>query len=284
MDELFRAISDPVSPFLRNAFIAGLFASVACGVIGSYVVARRISYIAGSISHCVLGGIGVALYLSREAGVAWFDPMYGAVAVALSAAAIIAWISLKFRQREDTVIGALWAIGMAVGLLFSWNTRGFQSDLMSYLFGSIDIVSGADIRLIGGLNVLVVGVAVLTYDKMLAVCFDEEFARLRGVNVGFYYVLLLCLTALTVVLMVRVVGVMMVIALLTLPSAVASFLSRKLWQMMLYSTAFCMLFTMGGIAFSYLREFPSGPCIVMFAGATYLIAVATRALFGAFGK
>jgi zinc transport system permease protein len=272
MHDFIEALREPGVPFLRYALIAGVLASVAFGVIGSYVVARRISYIAGAISHCVLGGIGVALYLQNVGGLEWCRPMYGAVASALAAAVVLGLVSMYARQREDTVIGALWATGMAVGLLFIAKTPGYI-DPMSYLFGNILLISKQDLWMIVGLDALTVGLGVFFYHKFLAVCFDEEFARLRGVHVQVYYMLLLCLTALTVVLLMTVVGIVMVIALLTLPAAVAGQFSRRLWQMMGLAVLFCLLFTTLGLAVSYEHDLPSGPTIIVVAAAAYLAVV-----------
>jgi len=272
MGEFLAALRDPNIPFLRYAFLAGMLASVAFGIVGSYVVARRISYIAGAISHCVLGGIGAALFFRERMGWAWCNPMAGAAAAALLAAMIIGVVSLYARQREDTVIGALWAIGMAIGLLFIAKTPGYV-DAMSYAFGDILLISRGDLWLVAALDLLVVGLGVFFYHKLLAVCFDEEFARLRGVRVDLYYLLLLCLTALTVVLLVTVVGIVMVIALLTLPAAVAGHFSKRLWQMMLLSVIFCLVFTAAGLTCSYTYDLPSGPTIIIFAGAVYLVVM-----------
>ena len=240
------------------------------GIVGTYVVTRRITYIAGAISHCVLGGIGAACICRSRVGLAWCNPMYGAVAAALLAAVIIGLVSLYARQREDTVIGAVWAVGMAVGLLFFAKTPGYV-DPMSYLFGNILLISRA--RPVAGGRAGRAGGrhrACCFYHKLLAVCFDEEFAELRGVQVKFYYLLLLCLTALTVVLLVRVVGIVLVIALLTLPAAVAGHFARQLWQMMALAVLFCMAFVTAGLAVSYTPDLPPEPTIILIAGAAYL--------------
>jgi len=264
--------------FLQYALLTGVLASVACGIVGSYVVARRISYIAGGISHCILGGMGAARYLQVVYGWQMAKPLYGAVAAALLAATIIGLVSLRAKQREDTVIGALWAIGMAVGILFISQTPGYSEDLMSYLFGNILMVRGSDLWLVIGLDALVVAVCVVFHNPLQAVCFDEEFARLRGLRVEFFYLLLLWITALTVVLLVTVVGIVMVIALLTLPAAVASHFSKTLKQMMVLSTLFCALFTAGGLALSYSPNLPAGATIIVLAGATYLAVTLVRRL------
>ena len=271
MTDFFQALSDPAIPFLRYALVVGLLASVSLGIVGSYVVTRRITYIAAAISHCVLGGIGAALYLNAAVGVSWCHPMYGALAAAVISALIIGLISLYARQREDTVISAVWAVGMAVGLLFFAKTPGYV-DPMSYLFGNIFFISAYDVWLVAAMDAVVVGLGLGFYPKLLALCFDEEFAELRGVQVKLYYLLLLCLTALTVVLLVRVVGIVLVIALLTLPAAVAGHFARQLWQMMAIAILLCMAFVTAGIAVSYPLNLPSGPVIILIAGAAYLLA------------
>jgi zinc transport system permease protein len=266
-------------PFLQYAVLAGVLASIACGVIGSYVVTRRITYIAGSLAHSVLGGMGAARYIQTVYGWDWLHPLHGAVAASLIAAAIIGVVSMRAKQREDTIIGAVWAIGMAVGILFIFKTPGYNEDLMSYLFGNILMVSANDLWLIAGLDALVVMAGLLFYKQLLAVCFDEEFARLRGIHVEFYYLLLLCLTALTVVLLVTVVGIVMVIALLTLPAATAAHFTKRLWHMMVLSVVFTVIFTTGGLVLSYGPNFPPGATTIVLAGIAYvLVLMGTRIL------
>lgn len=269
----------PRYPFLQHALLVGVLAGVACGIIGSYVVTKKISYIAGSISHTVLGGLGAARYFQVVHGWDWFAPLYGAVLASLLAALAIGLVSMKARQREDTVIGALWAVGMAAGILFISQTPGYNEDLMSYLFGSILMVSAQDLWLIGGLDLLVVIVAALFYNQFLAICFDEEFARLRGIRVEGFYLLLLCMTALTVVLLVTVVGIIMVIAIITLPAAVAGEFTKRLWHMMLLSALLTVAFTTTGLALSYGPNLPAGATIIVIAGAAYLVSVVGVRLF-----
>jgi zinc transport system permease protein len=259
--------------FLQLALLAGVLTSIACGIIGTYVVVRRITYIAGGIAHCVLGGMGVARYFQVVNGWGWLQPLYGAIAAALVAAVIIGLVSLKAKEREDTVIGALWAIGMAAGVMFISKTPGYSQDLMSYLFGNILMVSRGDIWLIAALDAIVVAAGVLFFRQLEAVCFDEEFARLRGLNVEFYYLLLLCLAALTVVMLITVVGIVLVIALLTLPAAIAGHFSRRLWQMMALAILFSALLCSGGLALSYAPNLPTGATIVLLAGAAYLATI-----------
>lgn len=262
--------------FLQHAFLSGLLASVVCGVIGTFVVVKRISYIAGGISHTVLGGMGAALYFQTVHGWQWLSPIHGAVAASLISALVIGVVSLRARQREDTVIGALWAVGMATGILFISRTPGYNTDLMSYLFGNILLVSSDDLWLLLGLDILVLGCVVIFYRQFVSVCFDDEFARLRGIKVEFYYLFLLCLISLTVVLLVTVVGVVMVIAMLTLPTAIAGFVAKDLRQMMFISVLLCAAFTSTGLAASYAPNFPTGATTILLAGATYLVFIIVR--------
>jgi zinc transport system permease protein len=269
MTEFLAAL--PRHAFLQYALLAGLLASLACGVVGAYVVSRRISYLAGAMAHSVLGGLGAARYLQVTQGWEWCQPLYGAVAAALLSALVIGLVSLKARQREDTIIGAIWALGMALGVLFIAATPGYGVDLMAYLFGNILLVSPTDLWLMAGLDLVVALVGLGLYRQLLAVCFDEEFARLRGLNVDLYYLLLLALTALTVVLLATVVGIIMVIALLTLPAAVAGHFFKRLWQIMAGAVGLSALFTSLGLGLSYGPDLPAGAFIILLAGVVYLL-------------
>ena len=266
--------------FLQYALLTGILASLACGVIGTFVVVRRITYIAGGISHSILGGMGAALYMQKVHHWESANPLLGALAAAIVSALVIGVVSLREKEREDTVIGAIWAVGMAVGILFISRTPGYNADLMSYLFGNILLVSASDLWLLACLDVIVIAIAVVFYHQFLGVCFDDEFARLRGLRVEFYYLLLLCLTALTVVVLVTVVGIVMVIALLTLPAAIAGFFSRSLRGMMALSAVLCMAFASSGLALSYGPDFPAGATTIVIAGAAYLLVILSRRLLG----
>ena len=260
-------------PFLQNAILAGILCSISSGIVGTYVVLRRITYIAAAISHCVLGGLGAAKYLSVVYGWTWLKPVYGAVFTALIAALIIGWISLKAKEREDSVISALWAVGMSVGVLFIYKTPGYNEDLMNYLFGNILMVSSEELYLIAALDIITIILTCAFYKQTVAVCFDEEYARTRGVNVEFYYLLMLCMTALTVVLTVNVVGIIMVIALLTLPVAISSKFFNRVWKIMLGATVIGMIFTGTGLMVSYEPNLPSGAVTIVIAGVAYLLTI-----------
>jgi len=274
-------------PVLLCALAAGLLISIACGVVGTYVVTRRITYLAGGIAHCVLGGMGAAVYCRKALawslvdpvwGIQWISALSGAIVAALLAAGIIGVVSLRCKQREDTVISALWASGMAIGVLFIWATPGYQQDLMGYLFGDILIVSPAKLVPIAILDAVVIVVSLLLYKQFVAICFDEEFARTRGVRVEFHYFTLLGLTALTVVLLVSVVGVVMVIALLAIPVAIAEQFARRMWQVMVLAVLLSMSLTTTGLAISYGPDLPSGPTIVVLTAGLYLTVLLIKTL------
>jgi zinc transport system permease protein len=262
--------------FLQYALLAGLLASIPCGVVGSFVVIRRISYIAGGIAHTVLAGLGVVHYLQVVHGFTALSPMAGAVLAALLAAGVIGWVSLHLRQREDTVIGAVWAMGMATGIIFISLTPGYSTDLMSYLFGNILMVSATDLWLIAVLDLVVLVVVVLFHKQLLAVCFDSEFATLRGVHVERFYFLLLGLTALTVVLLVSVVGIILVIALLTLPAAMANLFAGRLRNMMITASVLCALLTTAGLALSYGPDLPAGAVTILLTGVAFFATALLR--------
>jgi len=270
--------------FLQMAVLAALLSSVACGVVGTFVVARRITYLAGGIAHATLGGMGLARYLHSVHGWELLTPLHGAVSAALAAALVIGFVTLRAREREDTVIGAIWAIGMAVGLVFIAMTPGYSQELMSYLFGNILMVTVSDIWLILALDVVVIALVVAFHNQFNAVCFDAEFARVRGINVEFYYLLLLVLAALTVVVLVTVVGIVLVIALLTLPVAASGMLSRSIWRIMALSIATCLLVTESGIAASYILDLPAGATIILVAALFYAIALVISRIIRPSGK
>lgn len=251
--------------FLQAALIAGLLASIGCGVMGTYVVVKRIAFLAGGIAHSVLGGMGVALYFG-------FDPSTGALVAAVAAALLIGWVRLQWKTQEDTLIGALWAIGMAVGILFIAKTPSYQTDLMSYLFGNILLVPRESLWFMATLDAVLLGVVGTYHRRFLAVVFDEEFARLRGIPVTFFYLLLLVLVAITVVLLIRVVGLILVLALLTLPAAVAGHYVHSLGAMMLLATLLGSAVSTLGLALSYGPDLPVGPTIILLAGALYVVS------------
>ncbi len=250
--------------FIQNALIAGILVSMAAGIIGSLIVVNRMVFLAGGIAHTAYGGIGVAVYLGL--------PIFlGASLFALLAALIIASITLKQRERMDTFIGLMWAVGMAVGVVLIDITPGYQADFMSYLFGSILAVSESDLWFMGGLLAVIVFIMTFWYRDILAVSYDSEYATLRGINVALFYTLILVLSALTVVVAIKVVGLILVIALLTIPVYIAEKLSSSLFTMMLLSGIFSSIFTLLGLWFSYEYDVASGASIILVSATSLFL-------------
>lgn len=271
LGQLFRAGS-----IVQLATLAGMAASISFGVVGTYVVARRISYMAAAISHSILGGIGAAVFAQEALGWVWCTPLLGSVIAAVASALIIGWVSLCWQEREDTIIGAVWSVGMSVGFLFLYFTPRYRGGLENFLLGSILYIEPKDVWLTLGLGAVVAGASVLCYPKLLAVCFDEEFARLRGVNVPGYFLMLLVLAGLAVVLLVQLAGIVLAIALIVLPAATGLQAGRKLWHAMAVATGVAMFYVAGGIAWSYVGELPPGPAIVILAATGYFVMLAVR--------
>ncbi len=251
--------------FLYYALLGGILASIACGIIGPFVVVRKIGYISGGIAHTVLAGLGVAYFLGR-------NPITGALITSLIAALIIGWVSLKAKKYEDTIISVLWSMGMATGIIFMAKAPGFNIDLMSYLFGNILLITKHNLYLLFVLDLIIIIFIILLYKKLIAICFDEEFARLRGLKVNFYFLLLLCLVALTVVSLIQVVGLILVIALLTIPAAIARQYVNSVAQMIFVAIILGIIFTVGGLGISYQTNLPSGATIVLLAGIVFFIS------------
>lgn len=278
MTDFFADFIDAVKtvPLIRYALLAGIVSSLTFGVVGSLVVVRQIGYVASAIAHSILGGIGASVYYSRVYDLPWLTPMLGAIAAALLSVAVIGWATLKFKEREDTIIGAIWAAGMAAGLLFLHYAPGKAVNLESFIFGNILLTSRSDVIATLILGVVVMGLVALFYHKLVAVSFDEEFADLRGVSSKAYYFLLLTLTALSVVLMVRVAGLILSQALLILPAATASRFSRSLWTIMAGAVAITALANTAGLALSYQYDIPTGPFIVFLAVVFYALSYLLR--------
>lgn len=262
-----------INPLLLYAVFAGLAASVVSGIIGSYVVVKRIVFISGSISHSVLGGIGICLWLERSRGVDWASPLYGALIAAIFSALVIGWIRLHYKQREDTVIAAIWSIGMAVGVLFISQTPGYNVELTNYLIGNILWVTHQDIILLCSLDLLTIGVVLCLHKRFLAICFDEEQAYLQGLPVNSLYLLLLVLTAISIVLLIQVVGVILVMTMLTIPAAIANVFTSRLSIMMLIAIFISGAFCFSGTAAAYYLDWPTGATIALLAGIAYVLTL-----------
>ena len=250
--------------FLRNALLAGILASIVCGTIGSLVVVKRISFVSGAIAHSVLGGIGLAYFLGTS-------PILGAFVFAILAAVLISYVKQRKKQNEDTVLSAFWAVGMAIGIIFMSKTPGYNANLMSYLFGNILLVSNSDLLSLLLLVIVIISTVVIFYRQFIAIIFDEEFARLKKIKVDFMYTLLLILISLSVVILIRIVGIILVIALLTLPAAISRFFNRSIGGMMFWASVLGLVFTILGLWISYVLDLPTGSVIIVLAGLTYII-------------
>ncbi|NTV06443.1 MAG: metal ABC transporter permease [Chlorobiaceae bacterium] len=255
--------------FMRNAFLAALLSSVACGIIGTYVVVKKIGFISGGIAHTAFGGIGLGYYLG-------INPLFGVIPFSLAAALAIGLLSKKAKVAEDSAIGTFWAVGMAVGVICIGLKPGYAPDLFSYLFGNILTVPTFDLWMIMLLDTLIIAMVWLLSKEFLAISFDEEYAAVSGLNTMALYLLMLCLIALTVVVMMRVVGIVMVIALLTIPAAIARMFSRSLPGMMIQSVVLSALFSICGLWISYMLDIASGATIILVAGFSFMSAHALR--------
>ena len=248
--------------FIQNAVFAAMLSSVACGITGTFVVIRRLTYLGGGIAHSVLGGLGIAVFFG-------FAPMLGALGFALGAAMLLGWVTLRFKQHEDTVISALWSVGMAIGVIFMYLTPGYNVNLISFLFGNILMVTGRNLLLLAAVNIIILFTVIVLYRQLVAVAFDQEYAALRGINAGAIYLVILSMVALTVVILIQTVGLILVIALLTLPSSIARIMVKTTGAMMGLSVVFCLIFTFAGLALSFAANLPSGASIILVTGACY---------------
>lgn len=249
--------------FIKNAVYAALLASVACGVVGVYVVVNRIVFLSDGISHAAFGGIGIGYFLG-------LNPIYVAIFFSIASALGVGATSKKLGAREDTAIGVMWALGMALGILFVRLTPGYVPDLFSYLFGNILTVPRSDLWIMLALDLVVAAAAALLFKEFLAVSYDREFTQTLRVPVNIISYTLLTLVALTVVMLIRVVGVILVMALLTIPAAVSEAFTKKLAHMMVGATLLSLFFTLTGLWLSYVTNLPSGATIVILAAAVYL--------------
>ncbi len=255
--------------FMQNAFLAAVLVSVACGLVGTYVVVKRIVFISGGISHAAFGGIGLGYFLG-------LNPILSAIPFSIASALLMGLTSKKVKVSEDTAIGILWSLGMAIGIIFINLTPGYVPDLMSYLFGSILTVPTSDLLIMFILDIIIIVVVYLFRREFQGISFDEEFSQVMGMPTTAIYLLLLSLVALSVVVMIKVVGVILVIALLTIPAAIAKQYTYHLGRMMILSVILGMILTTGGLYISYLFNLASGATIVLVLGFGFLISSMIR--------
>jgi len=250
--------------FVQNALIAGVIVSFAAGIIGSLIVVNRMVFLAGGIAHAAYGGIGIAVFT----GIPIF---LGTSIFAIIAALFMAFVTINQRDKLDIFIGLIWAVGMAIGIIFVDLTPGYNVDLMSYLFGSILAVNSEDLYFMGILFIIILLVVTFKYRDILAVSYDSEYAQLSGINVKFYYTLILVLSAMTIVVAIKVVGLILVIALLTIPIYIAQNISSSLYWMMIVSGFIASFFTIVGLWLSYTYNLTSGASIILVSAVSLII-------------
>jgi zinc transport system permease protein len=250
--------------FVQNALIAGVLLSIITGIIGALVVVNRLVFLSGGIAHSSYGGIGLAIYFG-------FSISLGSAIFALASALLVAYLSIKNRDRTDTIIGVVWAVGMALGVVLVDLTPGYSGDLMSYLFGSILAVSKADLYFMGALAVVVVVFIHIFYREILAISYDSHYASLRGINSNFFYTAILVLSALAIVVSIKVVGLILVIALMTIPTFIAEKVSKSLYSMMIFSAIFSTIFTVTGLSISYAFDISSGASIILVSATVLML-------------
>ncbi len=260
--------------FTRLALLAGLLASVLGGVLGTFVVVKRLVFITGGISHAAFAGLGFCYWLG-------VDPLIGAVVVAVLAALLLGWVSDAGTRSQDALIGVLWAGGMAIGILFIHMTPGYAPNLMTYLFGDILTVVPRDVVLLAVLTTVTLGLLFVLHRGLVAVAFDETFARVQGVPVRALTLLLLVLVALAVILLIQVVGIVLLLALFTLPPMIALLLvARSFGLVLLVAVLTGLLMTTGGLAASWTMDLPTGPAIVLTGIVLGLVVWGTKKVFG----
>lgn len=263
MTELFQ------QEFLRNALYAGLLASLLCGVIGTLVVVNGVVFLAGGLAHGAYGGIGLAYYLG-------YPPLAGAALFSVALSTVVAGVTLRDSRKADAVVGVLWAVGMAFGILLLDLTPGYHPDLMSYLFGSLVAVPSEDLALMTAAAAFVLLAVALFYRPLEALSYDRDYARTRGLPVTALYVLLLALVALSVVLVISVVGLILVIALLSIPPYIAEKFSRSLLGMMVRATLLSLFFTLVGLLLAFRFNVTSGAAVIAVAGTGFFLSLLFR--------
>jgi len=262
-----------IPAFLFFSLAAALLASISGGIIGSYVVIKRLANLCGSISHSVLGGMGFFLWLQKVHHIAWCDPLLGAFFAAMISAWLIGWIHLRFRQRVDAIIAAVWSTGMSIGVIFLAMTPGSTADLSNFLLGNLLWITPADLVWLAIMTAIILSTVVFFYRPFLSVCFDEEQALLQGISLQKIYLLLLTLIALTIVLLIQTIGTILTIAILTLPATTANLFTKRMSSLLIMSVIASALISCSGIAASYYLDWPPGATISLGAAFLYFLAL-----------
>ncbi|MDY6801040.1 MAG: metal ABC transporter permease [Bacteroidota bacterium] len=251
--------------FIVNSLLAGILTSISCGIIGTYIVTRRMVFLSGGITHASFGGIGIGYYFG-------FNPVIAAAVFAVFSALGIEFLSKKTDVREDSVIGILWSLGMAIGIIFVFITPGYAPNLITYLFGSILTVSTLDIMLMAVVSVVIILVFIFFYHTILFVAYDQEFAQTHKLPVNFINNLLISLVALTIVLNIKVVGIILVISLLTIPQSIANLFTNEFKNIILISIVIGLMGALMGLLISYKINIPSGASIIFSLVIFFILA------------
>lgn len=252
--------------FMRNALIAAVLVNIACGIVGTYVVIKKIVFISGGISHAAFGGIGLGYFMGVS------SPIMVAVPFSLISAVAVGYMSKKSKLSEDTAIGIIWAIGMAMGIIFINLTPGYAPDLFSYLFGNILTIPVNDLIIMLVLDLIIILVIAIFFKEFNYISFDEEFSMVMGIPARILYILLLCLVALSVVILIRIVGVILVIALLTIPASICRQFTYSIKKLIISSIITGVILTAAGLWISYLLNLASGATIIIFMVAVFLLS------------
>ena len=252
--------------FFQNALIATVLVSIACGVMGSLVMINRLFSMAGGITHAAFGGLGIAFYFTLPL-------MLSVGGFTLLVALIVAYLSQNYPHRSDSIIAVIWAFGMAFGLILIDMSAGYQSDIMAYLFGSILAVSSEDLWALFIADIIFVFLVIIFYKQFVAISFDKEFALLRGVSVNFFYYLLIAMIAFCVVICIRAVGLILIIALLSVPCFIAEAYTKRLGTMMILSCVLSAIFCILGLVLSYVLNLSGSASIIMVACVGFALAL-----------
>lgn len=250
--------------FFQHALIGSLLASIACGLVGTYIVTRRLVFISGGLTHSSFGGIGLGLY-------AGISPILAAAIFSVLSAFGVEWLSKRKDMREDSAIAVFWTLGMALGIMFTFLSPGFAPDLSAYLFGNILTITMGDIALLGGLAALLILFFVLYIHPIIYIAFDREFARSQGIPVQLFEYVLMMFIALTIVACLRMVGIVLVISLLTIPQMTANLFSHRFQRIIWLSIGIGYLSCLGGLMISFYLNVPSGASIIFFSIIIYAI-------------
>ncbi len=251
--------------FMRNAILASVLANIVCGIIGAYIVVKRIVFISGGISHAAFGGIGLGYFLG-------IDPMITAIPFSLASALSIGLISQRGKISEDTAIGINWSVGMAVGIIFINLTPGYAPDLFSYLFGNILVIPVSALYIMLAVDIAVILAVTVFYRELLAFSFDEEFSTVIGIPKNLLRLLLFCLIALSAVVLIRIVGIILIIALFTIPASICRQFTHNLKILMISSAITGTVITLGGLAISYFLDLASGATIVLLLAVCFILS------------